>query len=166
MHTQRLKTFQPQPQEPSGGGAIWRQGRGRLLLPSLQALRRLLHKQRRAGGAALRVRWEGKGGDRQVWDRTSLPIRARGIIRHHENPLLLFPSPRFKELRLGWGGNGTKTRGAPFRCPQNERTWLLFFFFFFESTWATHRAPSAVCAAKRTEAAEAELHAGRRDRWA
>lgn len=43
---------------------------------------------------------------------------------------------------------------------------FFFFFFFFESTWATHWAPSAVRAAKRTEAAEAELHAGRVDRWA
>lgn len=112
------------------------------------------------------MRSEGKVGDRQVWDRTFLPIRARGIIRHHENLLPLFPSPRFKGLRLGWG-DGTKTRGAPFRCPQNERTCGDCFFFsfsFFESTWATHWAPSAVRAAKRTEVAEAELHAGRRDR--
>lgn len=35
------------------------------------------------------------------------------------------------------------------------------FFFFFESTWVRHWAPSAVRAAKRTDAAEAELHAGR-----
>lgn len=41
-----------------------------------------------------------------------------------------------------------------------------FFLSFFESVWATHWAPSAVRAAKRTEAAEAELHAGRVDRWA
>lgn len=58
-------------------------------------------------------------------------------------------------------------RGAPpFVAHRTKGLGCFSSSFFFESTWATHRAPSAVCAAKRTEAAEAELHAGRRDRWA
>lgn len=57
MHTQRLKTFQPQPQEPSGVGAIWGQGCGRLLLLSLQALGGFcINKGEREG-----VLSEGKG---------------------------------------------------------------------------------------------------------
>lgn len=61
--------------------------------------------------------------------------------------------------------DGTTSLG---RTHLGENALLSFSFFlsFFESIWATHWAPSAVRAAKRTEAAEAELHAGRVDRWA
>ena len=67
-------------------------------------------------------------------------------------------------------------RGRPLSLPTERKDLVVAFFFFFlffyfflsffESIWATHWAPSAVRAAKRTEAAEAELHAGRVDRWA
>lgn len=112
MHTRRLKTFRPQPQEPGGGrggragptGAG--RGRGRLLLPSLPGARRL-HKQESWRGCPQQCAGE-RGGN--VTGRcgigTSLPVRARGV-RNHKNT---FPSshPRSKVLRLGWGGSGTE----------------------------------------------------------
>lgn len=131
MHTQRLKTFQPQPQEPNGGRGYLGAGPRKTPPTEPPGARRLLHKQRRAGGAALgcarKEKWvTGRCG-------IGLPFPSEQGARHHENLLPLFPSPRFKELRLGWG-DGTKTRGAPFRCPQNERTCdgcFSFFLFLF-----------------------------------
>lgn len=93
MHTQRLKTFQPQPQEPNGGEAIMGQGCGRLLLPEPPGapLWRLLHKQRRVGGVALRVRSQEK--KKGVTGRCGIglhfPLEQETSSDNHEN---LFPS--------------------------------------------------------------------------
>lgn len=48
----------------------------------------------------------------------------------------------------------------PFSCAHKERTFLFFFFKWVSSGNAEARAPSAVHAWERWEAAEAELHAG------
>lgn len=84
-----------------------------------------------------------------------------------KNPLPHFSSLRFRGPRLGLlGGNGTRDAGRPLSLRTERKDLFGCLFSLSECTWATRRAPSAVRAGTRTEAAEAELHAERGERWA